>query len=163
MSQEINLRDILGRDPSQLELASFGEQAINRIIERTQDGKTLDGKNFAAYSPEYAELKGSNDVDLTLAGDMLLSVDSRFSGSSVELFIDDELNTKKGYNHHVGDTLPKRPWFGLTDKEAREIANDIKQNQAESIIDIASAASIFQAQREPDITSILQNIGLFVD
>lgn len=163
MSQEIDLGELLGREPTQDEIAAFQEEAIEQIIKRTQDGKRIDGKNFTKYSEAYAEKKGSDKVDLTLMGDMLLSVDAESRSGVVKLFIDDELNTKKGFNHHTGDTLPARPWFGLNKKEANEIAKRIKENDSTNASDAISAAAIFQNSRELNIDEILRNIGLFVD
>ena len=163
MSQEIDLGEILGRAPTQNEIAAFQEEAIEKIIERTQSSKDIDGRKFTKYSAAYAEEKGSDKVDLTLMGDMLLSVDARNRGGVIELFIDDDLNTKKGYNHQVGDTLPKRTWFGLNAKEADEIAKRINEETLTSVSDAISAAAIFQSSRELNIEEILRNIGFSID
>ena len=166
MSQEIDLGEILGRAPTQNEIAAFQEEAIEKIIERTQSSKDIDGNGFTKYSPAYAEEKGSDKVDLTLMGDMLLSVEARNRGGVIELFINDsdkKVNIKKGYNHNEGDTVPQRKWFGLNVKEADEIAKRIKEETPTSVSDAISAAAIFQESRELNIDEILRNIGLFVD
>jgi hypothetical protein len=166
MSQEIDLNELLGRAPTQNEIAAFQEEAIEQMIKRTQSNQRVDnGKPFDDYSESYAEKKGVSvsDVDLTLMGDMLLSVDARNSGGVIELFIDDKLNTKKGFNHHTGDTLPKRPWFGINAKEAKDIASSVKEESRTSISDAVSAAAIFQSSRELNIDEILRNIGFSID
>ena len=130
MSQEINLKRYLGRAPTQDEKMLFAELAIEQINQRTLDGKTIHNGKFKKYSAEYADKKGvsRDSVDLFLEGNMLDSVTADFdSGNKVKFFINDDLDTKKGYNHHIGDTLPKRPWFGITTDEARRIAEQIKQ------------------------------------
>ena len=32
----------------------------------------------------------------------------------------------KPFNHHTGDTLPARPFFGLTDAEIKQIRDEFK-------------------------------------
>lgn len=130
MSQEIDLKRYLGRAPTASEKRLFAEIAIEQINNRTLDGKTINGGKFKKYSKKYAEFKGvtRDSVDLFLEGDMLDSLDAEENGNKVKILIDNDLETKKGYNHHMGDTLPKRPWFGITTDEARAIANTIKED-----------------------------------
>lgn len=159
MRQEIDLAEIYGREPTPQEASEFAELARGLVIDRTQNGNKRGGGKFQSYSPEYAEFKGSSEVDLTLFGDMLNSVEARPDGSKVELFIDDDLNTKKGYNHHVGDTLPERPWFGLTENEAYGIAKQVERVvETPNLLETIGFASQFQ---ENDIAEILTTIGLF--
>ena len=132
MSQEINLKRYLGRNPTDNEKRLFGELAIEKINERTLDGKTIHGGKFKKYSKEYADLKGvtRDSVDLFLEGDMLDSLETSESGNRVKIEIGGaDVESKKGYNHHVGDTTKKRPWFGLTTEEARQIANEVKEEK----------------------------------
>ena len=168
MNQEIDLAEIYGREPTREELSEFAELARDEVISRTQSGEKRGGGKFQQYSEKYAEFKGSNDVDLTLFGDMLDAVDAGVNGSSVNIFINDELETKKGYNHHVGDTLPERPWFGLTEKEARDLAGQVKRVIEEpGLIEAIGSASLFQEFNggldSQSISEILVNIGLFND
>ena len=132
MSQEIDAKRYLGKDASDEQVRLFAELAIEQINQRTLDGKTIHGGKFKKYSKEYADKKGvsRSAVDLFLEGDMLDSVnydEETLASKKVKLFIDDELDTKKGFNHHTGDTLPKRPWFGITPGEARSIADAVKE------------------------------------
>lgn len=158
VSQEIELSDYFGREPSPEEALEFAEAARDRMIERTQSGTQRGGGRFKAYSPEYADFKGSSEVDLTLFGDMLSSVQTRISGSRVDLYVDpnDDLNTKKSFNHHTGDTLPSRPFFGITDNEAQSIARQVKRQNPE-------LTELFRATQisNQDIADILATIGLF--
>ena len=144
-SQEINLKDVLGRKPTPEEKSRFVEEAVDRIINRTQSGKQLTNVNFKRYSEEYAEQKGvsPSDVDMTLLGDMLESVKELSArGNKVRYGIDGGVDAKKSFNHNTGDTLPKRTWFGLTKKEAKEIGQRIKSEEEEEnervLSDIAS-------------------------
>lgn len=129
ISQEIDLKSYFGNTPSKKERLLFAEIAIEQIKNRTLDGKTINGSKFKRYSKAYADFKGvtRDSVDLFLEGDMLDSLDYKDNGSKIEIEVKGDLQTKKGYNHFVGDTVPKRPWFGLTDSEAREIADAVKE------------------------------------
>lgn len=159
MSQEVDLRELFGREPKPVELAAFEEGAVETIIKRTQSGNDKNGDPFKEYSPDYAEQKGSSDVDLTLMGDMLLGVQTRRTGNGVEIYLEGD-QVPKGYNHQVGDTLPKREWFGLTEDEAREIANRVKEKDS---IPSTPFSSFLQQQEELNISEILANIGLSID
>ena len=134
--QKVDLKELLGRKPKPVEKEAFVQAAIERIIERSQSNKSIDGRNFRQYSKEYAEQKGvsRSDVDMTLLGDMLLSVKRQGSRSSdtVEFGIKGGVEALKSYNHNVGDTVPRRQWFGLSIKEQKQIANQIK---SESFVD----------------------------
>lgn len=129
MSQEVDLKRYLGRTPTTEEKMLFAELAIEQINQRTLDGKTIHGGKFKKYSKTYADLKGvsRDSVDLFLEGNMLNSLAAQETSKGVKIVIDDDLDTKKGYNHHIGETLPKRPWFGLTTDEVRSLAEQVKQ------------------------------------
>lgn len=156
MSQEINLSELLGREPTPTEKEAFVSEAIDLIIERTQSGVDLNGKKFKPYTKEYAELKGVSrgDVDLTFFGSMLGSLDGAADNDSVTLFINDETETLKAYNHNVGDTLPKRTFFGLKQDEAELIAAKIEESPTREL------ARIVEERNNFDIASIIQGIGL---
>jgi len=128
MSQEIDLKRYIGKDPTPEQKKLFAELAIEQINQRTLDGKTIHNGKFKRYSKSYADLKGvtRDSVDLFLDGDMLGSLDAEETNKGVKIVIDGDLETKKGFNHHIGDTLPKRPWFGLTTEETRRIADQVK-------------------------------------
>src|SRR6056297_2261672 len=180
VSQSIDLSEIYGRAPTETEKQEFAELARDLVIDRTQSSTKRGGGKFKEYSEAYADFKGSDQVDLTLFGDMLEAVDARTTGNGVELFIDpnDELNTKKAFNHHTGDSpgMPARPFFGLEREEAEELANQVKRVIDEpGLIETVGSASAFQAQgldiasvfdtgfNDSDIASILSQIGLLND
>lgn len=155
--QEIDLRDFYDRAPTQDEKQAFAQEAIERIIERTQAGEDINGRSFRGYTKEYAELKGvgRNEVDLTLFGDMLLSIQPRFEGDKVIIEIPRE-ETDKSYGHLSGfkghPTIkngPKRDFFGLNRDEAESIAESVK---SESFV-----------REELDVSAILRAIGLEAD
>lgn len=158
ISQTIRLDEILGRPPTQLEKQRFLEEAVERIIERTQSGVDRNGKQFRQYTKEYAEEKGVSrgDVDLTLFGDMLLSIQGEESGNSVQLKIEGE-EAAKAYGHITGfrghPTIPngkyKRDFFGLTEDEAQAIAESIRGETPGQVVTRPSL----------NITQILNQIG----
>jgi hypothetical protein len=136
LSQEIDLKSYLGRKPTKSEKASFAALAQATIEERTLDGKTINGGKFKKYSKAYADFKGvtRDSVDLFLEGDMLESIGRRSSkekAGTVFVQMEKGVQTKKGFNHTSGDTVPKRNFFGITDSEARDIANEIKDSTIE--------------------------------
>lgn len=153
MSQKINLNRYL-KDATEAEKTLFAELAVETINSRTLDGDTIHGGSFKRYSPEYADKKGvsRDSVDLFLEGDMLDSVEAFPEDKFLNIRIGgDSVETAKGYNHQVGDTLPKRPWFGLTTTEAREIANQIKSRrtqQTTTLADIRSALALLGIEQD---------------
>lgn len=130
ISQEINLKDYLGEKPTPEQKKLFAEIAKDVIENRTLDGKDISGRKFKKYTKEYAELKGvsRNGVDLFLKGDMLDSIGRRKSKEKVNtvfLQMKKGIETKKSFNHDTGDTLPKREFFGITEREAKSIAKEV--------------------------------------
>ena len=149
--QTINLNRRLGRKLSIEELEAFALEAIELINQRTLSNETVYGGSFANYSKVYADKKGvsQNAVDLFLNGDMLDSLDYEIDedAGTVEIKVLGDLQIKKGYNHHVGDTLPRRPWFGITTEETNSIAEALISDEVEvqeeriTLADIARAVS----------------------
>lgn len=164
VSQEINLSELLGREPTPTEKEAFISEAIDLMIERTQSGVDLNGKKFKPYTKEYAEFKGVSrgDVDLTLFGSMLSSLDGAADNDSVTLFINDETETAKAFGHISGfeghPTIPngkyKRKFFGINENEAELIAAKIEEAPVREL------ARIVEERNNFDITSIIQGIGL---
>lgn len=110
---------------------AIGGAIIDKITERTQSGVSLKGRPFKGYSNTYVKSltfkvhgKSKGSVDLTLSGDMLSSMEILDnSPKSLTIGFNNELDNAKAYNHNVGDTLPKREFFGVTQKEKLEIKN----------------------------------------
>lgn len=132
--QEINLKDLLGRSPTSEEKKAFVQKAIDLMIERSQSGRDREGRSFFPYSEKYADRKGvsPNDVDMTLFGDMLLSINSESTRDKVTIKIDDSDEAIKAYAHMKGfpghKTIkngPVREFFGITDDEARKLIKDL--------------------------------------
>ncbi|PJB54248.1 MAG: hypothetical protein CO099_02645 [Bdellovibrio sp. CG_4_9_14_3_um_filter_39_7] len=164
IAQKIDLEDILGREPTPNERERFIQEAIDFMISRTQSGEDRNGKEFKAYTKDYAELKGVSrgDVDLTLFGDMLLSIEGENLGGEVEIKIEGE-EAAKAYGHITGfkghPTIPngkyKRDFFGLSNDEAIFIAEGIRDEDPVLARDFLS-----QEVNQQNISEILRNIGL---
>lgn len=168
--QEIDLADLYGRDPTTEELVEFADAAKNEIIDRTQQGRDIDGRPFASYEPEYAEFKGvsTNDVDLTLFGDMLDSIDAQIRGSRVFISVSPEEAAKAhgnitgSYGQDSPNPNKARDFFGLTERDARDLARQVQRvANDETFLDILGTAPIPDAPEALNISEILSTIGLF--
>lgn len=146
IEQEIDLEDVFGIDLAEAPRAfkeSFAQAVIDTILERTERGNGLrfDSRGRATqvvlkspYSKEYAESlefkaagKSKGRVNMTLTGDMLASVDVLgISGNKIRIGIEDGTQVLKAFNHITGDTVPSRPWFGVSTKELDELSNEFQ-------------------------------------
>jgi len=154
LSQRINLKELLGREPSDVEKANFVSEALSRIESRTLDGNDVSGKKFTKYSKEYADKKGvtRESVDMFLTGGMLESLRPlKETKNTVTFGIEGGDESKRGYNHQVGDTLPQRAWFGINKDEAQNIAELIRDEQEritleslapDELIDLSDAGAV---------------------
>jgi len=135
---KINFADIFG-DGVRLDGATkeaFLQDAIDMIIERTKNNRSLSGSKFKSpYSDSYANSndfkahgKSKNNVNMTLTGDMLDSLDIiSISGNNAVIGWEDDTENKKAYNHNTGDTVPKRTFLGLQAKEVSELKDKYKE------------------------------------
>ena len=121
----------------------IGQRAIDIILDRTASGTALGGGSFKGYSKAYKKsipyraFGKSGAVNLKLEGEMLGQLDiTGESKDRIELGWQDDTQRSKAFNHHNGDTLPKRPFFGLTSKEKGSIVDEF----AETVTDLQDAA-----------------------
>lgn len=159
VSQTFDLSEVYGREPTTQEISNFIDLAKERIIERSQSGVDVNGNEFKRYTEDYADQKGvpRGDVDMTLFGDMLLSIDGEPTGNGVKIMIDGD-EAPKAYGHMTGfkghPTIPNgkytRKFFGLTRDEAEAIANAVQESRASFFEDL-------------DIGAIVRAIGLVAD
>jgi len=152
VSQKINLKEEFGidfRGKDALKEA-LGQAIIDRIVERSQSGNGMSfnsngsGKPVklkSPYSDTYEESlefkaagKSKNDVNMTLTGDMLGLIDIvNVKGNTIEIGWDDETENAKSYNHSVGDTVPKRPFFGVNKAELKSIKSEFSKDIKEAL------------------------------
>jgi len=142
VSQTINLKELFGvnlRGRDELKQA-VGQAIIDKIVERTKAGKAVGGKRDLRkpYSEEYQDSldfkafgKSKNDVNMTLTGDMLGSIDiTEVSGNKVTIGFSDDEEGAKAHGHQTGKNgqVPrmKRPFFGLNKSELAEIKREFK-------------------------------------
>lgn len=134
MELEVNLVDMFDTEvTSDSTRQAIGQAIIDRIVERTQSGTTLSGGKMKGYSKAYKEslafkIAGKSSPNLTLAGDMLGLMDIKSdTESKIVIGWDPGVQNDKAYNHHTGDTLPARPFFGLQKQELQEIIEEFKE------------------------------------
>jgi hypothetical protein len=113
---------------------AIGQEIIDKIIKRTEDG--LDNRNrpLAKYdkNSEYVKSdefkafgKSVNKPNMTLTGQMLGTLDIiEARGGKIKIGWDDETENAKAYNHMVGDTVTKRPFFGILESDLKEIKEE---------------------------------------
>jgi hypothetical protein len=130
---ELNLKELFGEVPEDRALREKIEQrAIDMIRDRTQkEGTDKNGRGFHPYSDAYKkslefEAGGkTGDVNMTLYGDMLNLMDVTHRGSEVSsIGWDDPTQNAKAWNHTTGDTVPKRDFLGLTDKQKAQLSDE---------------------------------------
>jgi|CXWL01.1.fsa_nt_gi hypothetical protein len=150
VSQEINLKEVFGVDLSNNDDLKqlIGEAIIQTIRQRTESGKGIkfsesgDASTYAMkkYSKAYkesAEFRAFNKTDkvnLTMSGDMLGLLDIvKSTGNKIKIGWDDSEQNAKAYNHTVGDTVPERPFFGVSKSELKNIAKEFKSEIADAV------------------------------
>ena len=110
-------------------LDQAGEQLKTIIVKRTESGKNVNMKDFTAYSPAYADLKGKTTVDLSDTNKMLQSISSKVvSRNKAQVFFRSPREATKGLFHQKGmGKLPKRKFFGFSKKTEKVIQRTYEQ------------------------------------
>lgn len=175
IEQVINLRDVYGREPTIDEKVEFLDMARNEIVDRTQQGRDINNRNFKPYNEEYADFKGvsEGDVDLTLFGKMLSSIETEINGDNVIIRMAEDQapkahgNITGSYGRPSGDSSKARDFFGLNPKDIDRLAKQVEVvRDTPNLLDIlgsAPAPDIVTPTQALDIAAILSNIGLFGD
>jgi len=156
ISQTIDLSDYIGDladDPSIRE--AIAQDIIDHIVDRAKNGKSINNQNLKKYDKDYVSSttfkaydKSPGEINMTLTGQMLDSVGVIESfGPMIKIGIDDPDQAPKAYNHQVGDTLPKREWFGVRDKEIEEIVASYIEEYGETK-KVYDASEIFAAMQQ---------------
>ena len=112
---------------------AIGQAIIDAIVRKAENGDFLSGSTRKGYSKAYSESdagviygkKAGARVNLRASGDMLnsLTVDLPSTSNKVEIAFIDSLESQKAHGHVNGsEVLPKRDFFGLTNKELSDIA-----------------------------------------
>lgn len=139
IEQKLNLAEIIGKDISadRVLVRKIAQGIIDYMVDRAKDGKGIGRRDLKSpYSKAYAESlafkaagKSRNNVNMTLSGDMLRSIDIlEEDGASVTIGIDDPIDAPKAYGHQTGfeghPTIPqgkyRRRFFGVTSDEIKK-------------------------------------------
>lgn len=173
VEQTIDLKEVFGIDFRGLTSLkeAIGGAILERIRQRTESG---DGISFtgdrarpvklkAPYSKQYADSldfkafgKSRNNVNMKLTGDMLGLMDiKRQSGNSITIGWSSAEENAKAFNHSVGDTVPRRPFFGVSKTELADIRKEFKSeiNAALKVRDTEG-----QAAFENSVAALIQQL-----
>jgi hypothetical protein len=143
VTQTINLKDVFGVDfkGNRALREAIGEAMLEKIRARTADG---DGMNFsgrggsattlAKYSKDYvssdtfsAHGKSAGEVNMNLTGTMMDTMDVvKQTGNEITLGWSDKEENNKAFNHSTGDTVTKRPFFGLSKAELKSLRSEFR-------------------------------------
>lgn len=180
VSQTINLKEQFGIDFTGLEdfRDIIGEAIIQKIKERTESGQgvSFSGENarpvtLKGYSKEYKdspEFKAfgkTSKVNMTLSGDMLNLMDViDHTANTIKIGWDDGEQNAKSYNHNVGDTVPRRPFFGISKTELQEIVNEIKPDLKAALKarDKIDDEDLYAEKLKQSISNVKKTFGLDV-
>lgn len=168
VSLEIDLKKAFGKSVNDPAIQrSIAESFIQKILDRTAKGIGVDGngqevKLKSPYSKEYTESlefkafdKSKNKVNMQLTGSMLSSIDLISVNNGIMTIGIENEDAPKGYNHMVGDTVPQRPFLGITDKDIE----DIKKEFAPVLTEKLTAADIFDNARFARIAQLFSSKG----
>lgn len=153
---------------------AIAQELIDKIVSRSEGGKDLRGNGFTGYkksykqSDQFSAFNKTNKVNMTLTGDMLGRIDVlSVAGNEIKIGWDsgDSTNNAKAFNHMVADSKgsQKRQFFGLTQKDAGDIANlfaseinSVKEEdrEAANVTDFLGALGSAQAVSESGTTVI---------
>lgn len=136
ISQTINLEDEFGVSfKGRPDLRQkIGQAVIDKIVQRTESNRDVNGKQLPKYSDSYVKSKqfrrygkSSSDINMTLKGDMMTSLDiTKETGNSVTIGFDDKTSEAKAANHNQGITGKKREFFGVNQSELNQIKSEFR-------------------------------------
>lgn len=133
--------DLTGLGLDENQRAEVADLVIERIVERTQQGKDKDGKRFAGYSKAYKDsldfkVAGkTSKVDLQLSGDMLAAIEAldvtrRSITIGFEPGSDENAKADGNIRGTYGQSKPipgkARDFLGITNRELAKIVDFVK-------------------------------------
>ena len=152
VEQTIDLEEMFGINfKGSREMREYiGQVIIDEIRSRTLAGRGVRFDNDvkgekvklkSPYSKMYTESmefkafgKSKNEVNMTLSGDMLGLMDiTKQEGNTITIGWNDDTQTKKAFNHIKGDTVPERPFFGISIGEMKSIVKDLRPQVKEAL------------------------------
>ena len=154
VSQKINLKKAFGIDFKEHRGLKeiIGQAILDKMLDRVDKGIGMsfvgdNGRPFnlnrvksknpakgSSYSKDYVDSpefkafgKKKTPVNMRLTGDMLETMDFfDESANQIKIGWDDDTENKKAFNHSTGDTVPRRPFFGINNRELNEIKKDLQ-------------------------------------
>jgi len=133
--------DLTGLGLDEDQRAEVADLVIERIVERTTQGKDKDGKRFAGYSKAYKDSLNfkvagkSGKVDLQLSGDMLAAIEAldvtrRSITIGFEPGSDENAKADGNIRGTYGQSKPipgkERDFLGITERELAKIIDYVK-------------------------------------
>lgn len=140
---DIDIEKLLGESAKNRDIReTFYQLAFDKMIERLDSGRDVNGKLFSKYSKAYKDSLAfsafgkSSTVNLQLTGDMINSVQIEKQTDKIMTvgFGSDKLENAKAYAHMSGyeghptleGKVKPRLFFGWSDKELKDIAKEFK-------------------------------------
>jgi hypothetical protein len=162
MRLTLNLDEMFGVDlTGYQELKQrIAQRVVEIILDRTEKGVDVNGSRFAPYSKEYKKslafkaFKKGNKVNLELTGQMLGTMEVLdTTGSQIEIGWEDPVENAKAFNHNTGDTLPKRRFFDLSEKEIKSIKEEFQPDVETEFSPTVQSIKILQSLAQPKLPS----------
>jgi hypothetical protein len=130
---KVDLTELFGKEIRDENLRlKIAQAAMDKIIDRTQEGLDRNGRPFHKYSKSYMESLAFNldktgaTPNLTLTGDMLGNMDVVDDDETSFTIAIDDMDAPKAFNHITGDTLPRRDFFGLSKSELDDLRSEFE-------------------------------------
>lgn len=133
---DVNLKEVFGkRLPESPALkTAIGQAMLDKILERTEGGRSFTGSKFPKYSEQYIKSnefeafgKTPGEINMSLRGDMMGQLDFELKSKNVLQFKwEDPTQAAKAHGHITGNVGKKRDFLGLSDKELNQIKNEFK-------------------------------------
>ena len=168
VSLEIDVEKLFGKKITDPGLRrNIAESLISKIEDRTAKGQGVDGngsvvKLKSPYSKMYSDSpefkafgKKKTEVNMKLTGSMLSSIDMINENSkSIEIGIANE-EAPKAFNHMTGDTVPQRPFLGLTSGDLDSVKEEYKDEVGSD--HPITVADVFERKRLADLARFVMN------
>lgn len=137
--QLLRAQNILKRGSKKV-YTKIGNIAVKFIVNRTLEGKDINGRKFKEYSPAYAAKKGYSQADLNLTGRLLKSIGRQAHQKYVRIYIKKTRrpggmsNYQIAVVHNNGGVagrgsfrMPIREFMGLTDEEMKILKDEFRK------------------------------------
>lgn len=157
---DVDLKEMFGNEISDpLLREEIGLALVETIKERLDKGVFLNASADKTYSEQYKDsteyivANKSNPANLQLSGEMLSNLQVIESASGkIKIGYTVPINQKKAFNHHTGDTVPKREFMGFRESEIKKIFREFRGR--------ASNGESSSPSRLRDFLAFLRGLGV---